>query len=49
MCPGAFVAVFLQRRHREPVRKAIPNGSGVQKLYFCACEKAFFALRRKYR
>ncbi|QTA84829.1 Uncharacterized protein dnm_008300 [Desulfonema magnum] len=21
----------------------------MQKLYFCACEKAFFALRRKYR
>ncbi|QTA92733.1 Uncharacterized protein dnm_088220 [Desulfonema magnum] len=21
----------------------------MQKFYFCACEKAFFALRRKYR
>ncbi|QTA92706.1 Uncharacterized protein dnm_087950 [Desulfonema magnum] len=27
----------------------IPNGSEVQKLYFCACEKAFFALRRCYK
>ncbi|QTA88572.1 Uncharacterized protein dnm_046190 [Desulfonema magnum] len=24
----------------------VPAGSGVQKLYFCNCEKAFFALRR---
>ncbi|QTA86353.1 Uncharacterized protein dnm_023760 [Desulfonema magnum] len=27
MGPGAFVAVFWQRRHREPVRKAIPNAA----------------------
>ncbi|QTA86625.1 Uncharacterized protein dnm_026490 [Desulfonema magnum] len=23
----------------------VPGGSGVQKLYFCNCEKTFFALR----
>ncbi|QTA92322.1 Uncharacterized protein dnm_084000 [Desulfonema magnum] len=29
--------------------QAVPNGPGVQKFYFCTCEKAFFALRIKYR
>ncbi|QTA90491.1 Uncharacterized protein dnm_065520 [Desulfonema magnum] len=32
----------------KALTRAVPNVSGVQKLYFCACEKAFFALRRKY-
>ncbi|QTA92462.1 Uncharacterized protein dnm_085420 [Desulfonema magnum] len=27
----------------------MPDGSGVQKFYFCNCEKVFFALRREYR
>ncbi|QTA87259.1 Uncharacterized protein dnm_032890 [Desulfonema magnum] len=30
--------------------KPVPNGAGVQKFYFCACEKAFSALRiRQFR
>ncbi|QTA93666.1 Uncharacterized protein dnm_097700 [Desulfonema magnum] len=31
-----------------PPTRALPNGSGVQKFYFCACEKTFFALRIIY-
>ncbi|QTA88333.1 Uncharacterized protein dnm_043760 [Desulfonema magnum] len=32
-----------------PENRLRPKGSGVQKLYFCGCGKAFFALRRKSR
>ncbi|QTA90166.1 Uncharacterized protein dnm_062270 [Desulfonema magnum] len=42
--------VFLQLRKnifRTPERT--PDGAGVQKLYFCSCEKTFFALRKEHR
>ncbi|QTA93669.1 Uncharacterized protein dnm_097730 [Desulfonema magnum] len=32
-----------------PPTQALPNGSGVQKFYFCACEKTFFALRIRHQ
>ncbi|QTA85019.1 Uncharacterized protein dnm_010230 [Desulfonema magnum] len=46
----AFPELVEGRKGRAMLlTQAVPKGSGVQKLYFFACEKAFFALRRKHR